>query len=506
MIDNAISQSYLKELMYVIFRWKRPVILFFFITIIIVGISTALEQPVFEASSKILVKASRDNIVFSTQGNQASRVFVEQKEVFASEAEILRSWLLCERVVKEIGSLTIFPKLKAFIKNSRSVSLEDTINPGADISRDLDKLATENLYNNISVTPVKGSNLMSLTVKHHNAEMSATLTNKIAEAYLDHNLQINKTKQTFNFFQNQTESIKKRIFELQNNISTVKEKHKITSIDEQKSILLNHEASIRRELDQAVSKEIETANRLLELERQLKRTPENISQEKTTDQNDALISVLQARLVELELREKELSGKYTDENRMVANVRNEIKSLKNKIFETENTTVGRSTFGLNPNYLFLKREIISHRTEATALIAKRTVLEKQLGEYQKELSKINRIEEEYNELQKELKIDEDKFKIYLNKLEESKISNAMDNERISNVTLVEKAHVPVKPISPNIILNIGLGFSFAVLGGFGIAFFMNFISQTVNRPEELEALLNVPVLASIPNWKTEQKK
>ena len=61
-------------------------------------------------------------------------------------------------------------------------------------------------------------------------------------------------------------------------------------------------------------------------------------------------------------------------------------------------------------------------------------------------------------------IDRQSYRLYLTKFEESRISDAMDTEKIANVKLIEPAQLPLKPVSPRIRLNMVLA---VFLGGFG---------------------------------------
>lgn len=100
-----------------------------------------------------------------------------------------------------------------------------------------------------------------------------------------------------------------------------------------------------------------------------------------------------------------------------------------------------------------------------------------------------------------MELDRQNYRLYLTKFEESRISDAMDSEKIANVSLIEPARPPIKPVSPRIFLNILLSIFLGGFGGLGLAFFSEYFDDSLEKNEDVEDHLGVPVLASIPKMK-----
>ncbi len=70
--------------------------------------------------------------------------------------------------------------------------------------------------------------------------------------------------------------------------------------------------------------------------------------------------------------------------------------------------------------------------------------------------------------------------------------------KMDNVQIIDEAPLPTVPISPNRPLNITIACVIGLVFAAMIAFLIEFLDRTVKTTEQAEALLEVPVLASIP--------
>jgi len=86
-------------------------------------------------------------------------------------------------------------------------------------------------------------------------------------------------------------------------------------------------------------------------------------------------------------------------------------------------------------------------------------------------------------------------------MEEARISNAMDNQKIANISVVEPALPPIKPVKPKKLLNIILSIILGGVAAVGVAFSSEYFSHSFNNAEDVKKHLDLPVLASIPDLK-----
>jgi len=86
-----------------------------------------------------------------------------------------------------------------------------------------------------------------------------------------------------------------------------------------------------------------------------------------------------------------------------------------------------------------------------------------------------------------------------NKLAEVFIEAVQRIMKIENVQIVDRAVVPDKPEKPKKLLNTAVAFILGLMVGVGIAFFIEYLDNTVKTPDDVEKYLQLPVLAVIPD-------
>jgi uncharacterized protein involved in exopolysaccharide biosynthesis len=492
MDSNEIKRVSLKDFLHIIFKSKMQILLFFSATVCTVAVASFVIKPTYMATAQILVKVGRENIYIPTGSDTSPVLSTNIGGQINSEIEILRSRSLAEEIVASLSPKTIYPNLNV----TRSKIVKAII--GGHEPRSLVDKAVLKLQKNVKVEWIKDSSVIKVSFKHKDPKMAALVVNSLVHFYLDHHLKVHTAPESYKFFQEQSQILKKELGETEEKLKAFKKLHNISSITEERSLLLNQEAALRSALNQSISQEAETKNRIHQLTQQLAITSESIPQGKEVDHNPLLINTLQARLVELEIREKELLNKYTKNSRLVKNVREEIRIVKDKLANQEKKQHDTNTYGLNIIYQRLKDELLKNETDMKALEGKKESQEFQLKDYQQRLEKLNEVEVELNQLKREVDAKRQNYSLYLNKFEESRISSAMDTEKITNVNLIEPAKAPLEPVSPKVLLNLLLSVLLGALGGFGLAFFREYLDDSIETIEDVEDCLHLPVLASIP--------
>ena len=490
----------LRHLVHVVYKRKWLVLIVFICSAVaatsIVRLTT---KPVYIASSQILVSPGREQVVdptTQTGGTITPWLGFNAVEQTAWVREILTGRFLAERVVNAIGPTVLYPSKQQVEKWSQLSAIWTSIvtpdklpSPEVVDEKVIQEGAIDAFLKNVTAEPAGRSSIINLSFKHEDPELAAKVVNLLGEMYLERHLGVQKNPKSDEFFQEQLPVQKQRLAESEEKIMAFKVRHGITnSVKSEQELALQQQVGLRKELNDVRSKLAEVESRDVELRRQMA----------NTSRSPGTIDKLRDRLTTLELQENELALRLTAQNPALMSVREEIRKLKKSVNEMEGAKLYGSKSSQNSLYADLQAELLHNEAEGRALLARQGTQITKIAELQAQLDTLERIHPEFNRLEKQLQLDENNSRLYLTKFEESRISGAMDAEKIAGVRVIEQARLPLKPIDSKRRLKILMGILFSGIGAIVLAFLLQFLGGSLDTAEDVERSLELPVLASIP--------
>ncbi len=256
----------------------------------------------------------------------------------------------------------------------------------------------DRLLKAVNVVPIKNSQLVELSVENKDPKMAAHIANTIADGYISQNLEKN--------------------VRAANSAVTWLSKR----IEEQKEKLRLSEAALQQYREK---------NNISVLPQ--------LTSEQAIEEVKSEYSRLQAELANYQER-------YTDEHPKMIELRAQVKSLKDKMYGTENSNAGDKA----AEYRVLEREVTNNK----------------------------RI-----------------YEILDSRIKEIDLSANLD---VNNVSIVDRAEVPEKPVKPNIPLNMVLAVMVGIFMGTGLGFFVDYLDVTIKSPNDVKESLKSYFLGGIP--------
>ncbi|HEY5496863.1 MAG TPA: polysaccharide biosynthesis tyrosine autokinase [Syntrophales bacterium] len=198
---------------------------------------------------------------------------------------------------------------------------------------------------------------------------------------------------------------------------------------------------------------------------------------------------LQVLRGELESSEKELEAYKSSSG--VIKLDSEAEALINKISDMEKARAEMEV---------QKRALLSEYTEAhpavKALAKKQETVSRQLTVYEGKMHNLPKAERDLARLTRVSKVNADTYTFLLQKHEEARIAKA---STISNINIVDPAIAPIRPIKPNKAQNLLLGLIIGLALGVGLAFFQEYLDDTIKNADEAKRVMGLPLLAVIPH-------
>ena len=476
-IENKLN---LRDLLSIVFKHKGKILTMFLTVVLTATVLSILKEPKYEATTKILLKYGRENVYKPTSpAGEATPMFMDssREERLNSEVEMLKGLNLAARVLKDLGVKTVYPglfKKPWFSLKSQSSS---KLSP-------VDK-ALPAFEKNLTVEAVPKSNIIEIRFQHEDPVIAAQIANKLVDVYLDHHISVFKDSGDFGFFDEQVKLYQKKLKDSEEELNQFKSTNNIFALQEQKRVMLNQISVLEIDLAKTRGELNENSGKIRALNAPSAAASEPAAMGQETDFNPYAISTLRNRLAELKLQEEKLLTNYNEQSIAVVNSRKEIAKAKQLLDREEKIYHDKAVASITQNLSSLKAKEISQQ--------------QYLEKYQKELNKINGAEMRLGELERQKKLNEDNYQLYAKKMEEARISNAMDNQKIANISIVEPAVPPANPIDSKFVLILVLAMILGLLSGLVTAFSMEYYNHTFNHREDIEKHLDLPVLAAIPD-------
>ena len=492
------KRSSLRDLAYVFFRRKWVIIGVFLATVIPVTVYILRIPPAYEAKSHLLIKPGRENIYVSPvgdpEGTHPPTIVQRVAEVISSEIQILKSRVLVKRVVDQIGIAGLFPGMPS----------ENSVVAHAGVSLPIEA-AVNRVLSNLSARRVAGTDVIEVAYRSPDPDVSANFVTVLVDRFLERHLEVHQSGQSYDFFKAQSAQLEQKLRSAARSLADFRKKYGVISFVDRKRLTLNKYMaanSAKEDNDMAIK---QTQKRIEKLKEDLAKISEHryLAQAESTD--SPLVSSLKQRLADLELEKLDLGHKYKPDHR-VARIDEAIATVKEMLAEEEEKFHGSVTTGASITYQKIEDTILELGVDLEAFQSKAVGLEKQLIEYGRELERLGRLEPELEALERAVRVNEQNYRLYLTKFEESRVADAMDAAQMVSVSVLEPATTPLGPVPVKKALNIFVSMCIAGVAGLGLAFLIEYFDHTFKVPEDIKDNLKMPLLGTVEDMRDEEKE
>jgi len=473
----------MRDLLAVIFRHRRAALITFAVTFLAIATFGFL-APTYQSEMRVLVRRGRVDPAIAPTPSQGEfeRLGVTEEEV-NSEAELLQDDEILRTVIQNNGLLS---EGRSWFWNLA----------GDNDDRRLAR-AVRRVSKHLTVEPLHKAALISVSYESSKPDEAARLLQSLARVYLERHHQVHRPSGEFSFFDQQVRQSRQNLEATELQLMAFMRDQGVVSAAQERDIALQKLSDADAGSRQTQVAIAENNERLRTLESKLSALPARTMTQIRNSDNPQLMERMKGQLLELELKRTELLVEYDPTYRLVQEVEQEIGQAKTAIAAEEQAPIRDQTSDRDPDHEWASSELLKAQVEQKALAAHAEAGNAVLAYYRDQARELGDRAIEQDRLLHDLKGAEEKYVLYVNKREEARIGDALDQGGILNVAIAEQPTVPALPKLS--------GFSFALIGltvagavSVGQAFVTDRLSPSFRTPDEIVALLGLPVLASLP--------
>jgi len=411
---------------------------------------------------KVLGRAVEDVVTLGTGGFHTEQDYYETQYKIIQSRDVAERVVLEHRLNEDPSFLGVPPEARPAFK---PVPVMDAVGQ---------------VQGKVSVSPVKDSWLVEVTVSDLDPVMAQQLCNWVTEAYIRQNLErmVESSSSALGWLLTQMDGLKSELDRSENGIASFKKEHGILALapEDGRNVITNEMSSISSNMAQVRAKRIAIQARRDQIRSVLKdEDPLAVPIESVTEV--PLVQRLKESYVALQAEEGKLKERYLEKHPRLM----EIQAQKARLEESIRREVRQAASSLDVEYE------VYRKNEEGLEAALRSLSDQAQNMDQKEmtLNRLNRERENIEEL----------YQMILKRAKETDLARMLN---ANNIRVLESATRPESPTVMNLRRNLLLALLVGLLLGTGLVLVLEFLDRTVKNPEQLERL-GIQLLGIVPN-------
>jgi capsular exopolysaccharide synthesis family protein len=470
-----LRPSLVSQIITIAFR-RRWLLIGSIVGCLLIGlIATLLMSPLYTASSSIEVRRESNGLADVDAAQQSAP---RDSEFYETQYGLLRSESLAQRVADELS----LADNANFFEISGVSAADDWFENGRLINSAPPKperlrIAGKVLLKRFEVSPVRQSSLVNLQFTSPNAAISQQVVNAWSRLYIQQTLErrFEETSYARTFLENRLVELRKRIDASERRLVDYASQEGIINLPSsaaggsgptnERSLAADDLASFNTALAQATSDRMQAQSRLSAP----LSSPEAL-------QNNAIAGFRQTRA--------ELSGQYAKLMQQFEPGYPQAKALQRQIAQLDQAINAEE-----------RRVSGTVQDEYRASLARESALSSKVEALKSSLLDTRRRSIQYNIFKRDVDTNQQLYDALLQRYKAIGVAGGVG---VNNISVVDKAELPRGPSSPNLPLNLAIAAAVGLLIGATVAWLLEQLHQGINDPAEVESLLGVPLLGTIP--------
>ncbi|MCC7431087.1 polysaccharide biosynthesis tyrosine autokinase [bacterium] len=427
----------------------------FFVIMLSTLVHTLQQTPVFQATTTLIIEPNIPKVV--EFDNLSSMNYAFLKEFYETQFNIIRSRKVIRQTLEILGLYDL-----------------EKDKEGTD--------QVEEFLANVSVDPLKNTNLVKISVDNPDAEQAAKEANTLARVYIQYNLEDRKTasKDAFTWLSEQISILKSKVEKSEYELLKYKQDEDIISIEERQSLIEKRMDERNESYNKALAQRTELETMLGEI-RDLMTKPEILNSLPKIFEN-SLTQELKLSHSNLQGQLAELSTKYKAKHPKILSLQSQIANIESRLVS--------------------EIEKVSRGIEIEIRISKANekIIGQTLDSLKQESLHLSQQAIQYSVLKREAESNKNMYDVLLYRMKETDITG---NINANNVRVVDEAIVPKEPYKPKkkqtMVLAILVGTALGLL----LVILLDYLDNTIKTEEDVNLYLKETIIGVIPKEKND---
>lgn len=495
------QEIHLRDYWQVIKKRRKTIFMFLGITFLTVFIATFASTPYYTPSSQVLIERNTGG------GLDKMSPIQYDPDFLSTQFELIRSSNVAHRVVKNLqldvkykhhflqddnrGAIAFLTTLKQGVTGFFSGLFQNESSQGAGGAElksepltDADLIA-EIIQKNLSITPVTHTKTVLIAYSDKNPTMAKSIVDAIVQAYMDEILEIKLANSNYSlqWMTSKANEERKKLEDSELALQKYMRDNDLVTTENKLAVYPEKLAEFSSQLSkaQAEQKEFESLNA------QIKNSGGNFQNIESIPifADNKVLQGLREKIFVAEQNIKDLSKKFGPKHPSMVNATSErALLLKEKQFE-------------------INRIIEATRNSYELAKSKEANLQELLAGTKQSMLEVNERFTQYSIMKREVDMNRVLYDTLTNNIKKASVT---EQSQDINIWVIKKAESPLYPSKPKKMRNLALGLIVGLFGGIGLAFFIEYLDNTVKDGKTLEQRFGLTVLGSIEELTEKSEK
>jgi capsular exopolysaccharide synthesis family protein len=363
----------------------------------------------------------------------------------------------------------------------RRVLMDLRLNERPDYQKAADPV--EALRDQIQIVPVRLTRLVEVRAESPDPKLATNIANTLAYTFVSDNMELRKGRalDAVRFLDTELVEKEKEVRAADESLQRYKEEHDMVSLEASQNIVFQSVAHAQAEYDRART----TASAKQQIAEEMKRLVGSGTSLDTIPEIGQRLEIreLKVRIADKEAYLQGLLTRYKDKWPDVIQARQDLASMRRSLEEE------------------CRKGYEAIVNDAVLAVATERQLKENLTAKEAALLQLNRLRIRFDELSRKAEQTKVLFNNLLARSQETAVSA---QNSVNNMRVVDPAPLPLMHVKPRASLILILGVMSGVAVGLGLAFFVNYLDDSIKSQDDIESILGLPFLGYVPNIKAGQ--